>query len=202
MEQYEYLAHHGIKGMKWGVRKYQNEDGSLTPAGKKRYSKNAGKAEKLSSKELVYRAKAAKMKSQAEYWEQRRDKKMARPFQTDISIGAAKKFDRKRAKAAVKARKYEAKADRAANKAERFLDKNEKLLGASVSSAKVSSKTKANVDSFIKQLDSDTGYLKVKDKQGNNAWVNVDSDNAASSLRYLGYSAAEADSILQSVRKR
>jgi hypothetical protein len=31
------LCHHGIKGMKWGVRKYQNEDGSLTPAGKKRY---------------------------------------------------------------------------------------------------------------------------------------------------------------------
>lgn len=30
------LSHHGIKGMKWGVRRYQNEDGSLTPAGKKR----------------------------------------------------------------------------------------------------------------------------------------------------------------------
>lgn len=30
------LAHHGIKGMKWGVRRYQNEDGSLTEAGKKR----------------------------------------------------------------------------------------------------------------------------------------------------------------------
>lgn len=31
------LAHWGIKGMKWGVRRYQNQDGSLTPAGKKRY---------------------------------------------------------------------------------------------------------------------------------------------------------------------
>lgn len=31
-----YLAHHGIKGQKWGVRRYQNKDGSLTPAGKKR----------------------------------------------------------------------------------------------------------------------------------------------------------------------
>lgn len=31
------LYHHGIKGMKWGVRRYQNEDGSLTSAGKKRY---------------------------------------------------------------------------------------------------------------------------------------------------------------------
>ena len=31
------LCHSGVKGMKWGVRRYQNKDGSLTPAGKKRY---------------------------------------------------------------------------------------------------------------------------------------------------------------------
>ena len=36
-----YLYHHGIKGQKWGVRRYQNLDGSLTNAGKKRrYSDN------------------------------------------------------------------------------------------------------------------------------------------------------------------
>lgn len=33
----QYLAHHGIKGQKWGNRRYQNEDGSLTEAGKQRY---------------------------------------------------------------------------------------------------------------------------------------------------------------------
>ena len=34
------LCHWGIKGMKWGVRRYQNKDGSLTPAGKKRLAKD------------------------------------------------------------------------------------------------------------------------------------------------------------------
>lgn len=34
------LYHYGTKGMKWGVRRYQNKDGSLTPAGKKRYDRD------------------------------------------------------------------------------------------------------------------------------------------------------------------
>ena len=32
----DYIQHYGIKGMKWGVRRYQNKDGTLTAAGKKR----------------------------------------------------------------------------------------------------------------------------------------------------------------------
>lgn len=35
------LTHWGVKGMKWGVRRYQNKDGTLTNAGKKRYSRDA-----------------------------------------------------------------------------------------------------------------------------------------------------------------
>ena len=37
------LYHHGIKGQKWGIRRYQNEDGTLTEAGRKRITEQLGK---------------------------------------------------------------------------------------------------------------------------------------------------------------
>lgn len=48
------LYHHGIRGMKWGVRRYQNKDGSLTPAGKKRMYREMFDSE---SKDLKERRK-------------------------------------------------------------------------------------------------------------------------------------------------
>lgn len=35
-----YLIHYGIPGQKWGVRRWQNDDGSLTPEGYEHYGKN------------------------------------------------------------------------------------------------------------------------------------------------------------------
>lgn len=57
--QDEYLEHHGIPNMKWGVRRWQNEDGSLTPEGRIHYgygkdgaqSKRGKQLEKYSQKE-------------------------------------------------------------------------------------------------------------------------------------------------------
>lgn len=46
------LYHWGIKGMKWGQRRYQNKDGSLTPAGKKRYSDDKNREETPKKKAL------------------------------------------------------------------------------------------------------------------------------------------------------
>lgn len=58
------LIHWGIKGMKWGVRRYQNKDGSLTPAGKKRYDKEMAKLkeeEKIAKNKLKTQAKLNKL---------------------------------------------------------------------------------------------------------------------------------------------
>lgn len=57
------LKHHGIKGQKWGVRRFQNKDGSLTQAGKKR--KVSYKDAQKNYQEAVNREKEAVKKYEA-----------------------------------------------------------------------------------------------------------------------------------------
>lgn len=53
------LMHHGIKGQKWGVRQYQNPDGSLTAAGKARYGAKADRVEKYARKAASWEGRYA-----------------------------------------------------------------------------------------------------------------------------------------------
>lgn len=52
MEQ-NYLVHHGVKGMKWGVRRYQNPDGSYTKAGLRQRKRDIRRARKEAVKNRV-----------------------------------------------------------------------------------------------------------------------------------------------------
>lgn len=69
VEKYNHeLYHHGVTGMKWGVRRYQNKDGSLTAAGKKRYGTKANFERVQAAKKAAAKAnsKQAKAKRKAE----------------------------------------------------------------------------------------------------------------------------------------
>ena len=55
------LYHHGVKGQRWGIRRYQNKDGSLTAYGKKRYAKELAKLEAEKKRVRQYEQTAKKM---------------------------------------------------------------------------------------------------------------------------------------------
>lgn len=78
MERKYELYHHGILGQKWGIRRFQNEDGSLTSAGKKRYQEGSS----FGSKGREIKAKdAAELKSTIQDYKDRGDKETAKILQ-------------------------------------------------------------------------------------------------------------------------
>lgn len=81
-----YLEHHGTRGMKWGVRNYQNPDGTLTAAGRARYGKGEGGSRRMARQYNRQMRKLNKLKARADIETQRAN---------------AEKYD-KRAKAGMK----------------------------------------------------------------------------------------------------
>ena len=70
-ESENYLAHHGIKGQKHGLRRFQNTDGSLTAEGRERYGVGPARKDKAAKE----KAKAAREKKKAATIEKRRTEK-------------------------------------------------------------------------------------------------------------------------------
>lgn len=83
-----YLAHHGILGQRWGVRRFQNKDGSLTNAGEKRYSGQARHKPSSARKQAKQRAaaleKARKAKAEKAEFEKAKQKALTGGNATDV----------------------------------------------------------------------------------------------------------------------
>lgn len=110
------LQHHGIKGQKWGIRRFQNKDGSLTPAGRKRqkvqshedYNKaHSGKSVKeMSDKELRdvnNRLNMERQYSQLTAKEKSAGSKFVASALTAVGMGLATEYGKKYAKAGIEA---------------------------------------------------------------------------------------------------
>lgn len=110
------LQHWGIKGMRWGHRRYQNKDGSLTPAGRKRYDDGDSDNEPAYKKQY----EAARKEIAAERAAQRNAK-------------SAGKYEAKMAKLEYKQAKQEAKAQEKAEKRKEIAKKV--AIGAGIAAA-------------------------------------------------------------------
>ena len=143
-----YLVHHGIKGQKWGVRRYQNEDGTLTEAGKARYDGKPDYEARASSAGRVFRNLLTGRSSFALVDKNGNKLGEASIGQHNIDANVARskasraRFDAEYAKASGEekaASKKEAKAKKLEDKAHRYdeLDKERALYDKHTSTGKL-----------------------------------------------------------------
>jgi len=140
------LYHFGIKGMKWGVRRYENPDGTLTEAGKKRYRDDVGSDTKKALKNAIYGHRKYEEASYKKYLkrEQQLRKKYGHPGEDSVQAledfyrtDRSKKYDKERSKAFNKYENEEAWRKDLQNENKNWQTvKNDKALRSLMSDAK------------------------------------------------------------------
>lgn len=101
------LYHHGVKGMHWGIRRYQNPDGTLTDKGRKRYQKDLNKLDAHAAQDAddsrVYKKRGDEYTAKAKEAREAGNEGLARQHE-----GNAKKMYTKMEKLGKRAKEYEA----------------------------------------------------------------------------------------------
>lgn len=177
------LCHHGIQGQKWGQRRFQNEDGSLTEAGRKRYGYGENSTRKAVRDFNRTSYKIAKLTSKRNAYE-----------------GAAKSYEGGTAKDSNRAKKLQALADKRDEKiknlkvinkqAANYLDKNRTVSLKTIEKAFESGDNKVYLDSTIgvkgknNRYDGAADYKKLKISSKGDTNYDVKSENKSFIRKY------------------
>ena len=196
-----YLAHYGVKGMRWGIRRYQNEDGSLTSAGKKHYGRISGERTYKELRKEVLR-KRREQSSWANQWEHNR------PIgEHTKKIKDTLEKNKEKYKNTPEYKKWNSEMNDLNWKMERLVGSqdphDQKLLSKYEKQYNILSENMPKSNEKMMPLYSRTigKDRKYRDFLGNNYLENAGKDVTMAYLKDLGFNDAAADELLEKMLK-